>query len=405
MTSDAQTAAPSFTAAQSAAGYYYQARLALFEGLRFAYSESEVEVAIERFDDVSFEDRGTPLELLQTKHHVTKKGDLTDASADIWKTLRVWSEAVKKDPSLPARTRLVLITTAKIPPGSAASYLRPQSQGQRDPVKAEALLSAAGQQSQNKDLTRAIEAFNLLAPEMRKLLVSAIEIMDDAPILDDLEKSIEERLRLIAPRGKAAVAREQLEGWWWPRICKSLVDGKGTISILELEAKLDDIREMMKRDALPVDMEDAQPGTDELSKLNEMIFVRQLNAVGLGSARIEYAKRDYYRAFTQRSQWARQNLLFDGEVSKFEQMLVEEWEPRFQAMCEELNTTADEAAVRAAGRNLYGWVETDARFPFRTMTKRFLNVGSYHMLAESSRLGWHRNYDTVLTASREKEDA
>jgi len=47
-----------FTAASSAAGYYYQARLALFESLRLAYGESSIEVAIERFDDVSFEKGG-----------------------------------------------------------------------------------------------------------------------------------------------------------------------------------------------------------------------------------------------------------------------------------------------------------------------------------------------------------
>lgn len=74
---------PLYTAGQSAAGYLYQARLALAECLRFAYDDSDIEVAIEKLDDVSFESGGTPQELLQTKHHVTKTGDLTDASVDL----------------------------------------------------------------------------------------------------------------------------------------------------------------------------------------------------------------------------------------------------------------------------------------------------------------------------------
>jgi hypothetical protein len=42
-----------------------------------------------------------------------------------------------------------------------------------------------------------------------------------------------DRLRMIAPRGKASLAREQLEGWWWPRICTALREDKpGTISAL-----------------------------------------------------------------------------------------------------------------------------------------------------------------------------
>jgi hypothetical protein len=130
-----------FTAASSAAGYYYQARLALFECLRLAYGDENVDVAIERFDDVSFEKNGQPLELLQTKHHINKVGDLTDTSVDLWKTLRVWSEAAKANPALPGRTRLVLITTGQAPALSAASYLRPDDL--RDVEKAEALLVAA----------------------------------------------------------------------------------------------------------------------------------------------------------------------------------------------------------------------------------------------------------------------
>jgi hypothetical protein len=56
--------------AQSAAGYLYQARLALAEALRYAYVDSAIELAIEKLDDVSFEENGSALELLQTKHHL-----------------------------------------------------------------------------------------------------------------------------------------------------------------------------------------------------------------------------------------------------------------------------------------------------------------------------------------------
>ena len=391
---------PAFTAASSAAGYYYQARLALFVSLRLAYSDESIDVAIERFDDVSFEKDGLPLELLQTKHHLNKVGDLTDTSVDLWKTLRVWSEAAKANPSLPGRTRLVLITTGQAPSLSAASYLRPNDE--RDVDQAEALLVAAAQKSENQALKEAFLAFQKLAPEMRKLLLSAVEILDQAPVLTELEATIEDRLKLIAPRGKAATARELLEGWWWPRICEALQEGGGVISILELEAKLDDIRDAMKRDSLPTDMEHVEPPDSELEALNEMLFVRQLRTVGVGNNRIHYAKRDYYRAFAQRSQWTRQNLLIDGEVARFEKNLLEEWQPRFAVMCDGLNGAAEDTKVRQAGQELYHWVEAEARFPFRTVSARFLNVGSYHILANDLRIGWHRDYETLLTSNDEE---
>ena len=51
------------SAAQSAAGYLYQARVALAEALRYAYVDSGIEIAVEKFDDVSFEKNGNALVL------------------------------------------------------------------------------------------------------------------------------------------------------------------------------------------------------------------------------------------------------------------------------------------------------------------------------------------------------
>jgi hypothetical protein len=381
------------SAAQSAAGYLYQARLALAEVLRYAYVDSGVEIAVEKLDDVSFEKDGSALELLQTKHHLKKSADLTDASIDLWKTLRAWAEAAKADPSLPGRSRFALITTALAPDCSAASYLRPTDVGGRDATKAEALLVKAAGNSKNAALAKAIAAFLTLTPEMRKALITAIEIIDGTPHIADVGALIEERLKMIAPRGKALLARERLEGWWWARLCAALqAETPGAIPVLEVEQKLDDIRDSLKRDALPFDMEHVDPPQEELDTLDEMRFVRQLRQIGIRSTRLRYAKRDFYRASAQRSHWARQNLLLDGEVSRFENILIEEWQPRFAQMCDCLAADSSDAALSEAGQKLYGWVETEARFPIRTTVSRFLNVGSYHILADDLRVGWHRNY-------------
>ncbi len=126
-----------------------------------------------------------------------------------------------------------------------------------------------------------------------------------------------------------------------------------------------------------------------------MRFVRQLQSVGIGTARLKFAKRDFYRAATQRSRWVRNSLLFDGEVGRFERQLIEEWQPRFAQICDSLLVDCDEALLRAAGDRLYSWVETEARFPIRAQTVRFLTVGSYHILAEGLRVGWHREFQKL----------
>lgn len=390
------------SAAPSAAGYLYQARLALAEGLRYVYSDSSIEIAIERLDDVSFEEDGTPVELLQTKHHLKKAGDLSDGSVDLWKTLRAWAEIVKHDPSLPGRTRFALITTATAPDGSAASMLRPIDAGEapRDPEAADTLLLKAAEASTNQSLQKAVAAFLSLSSAIRQELVASIDVLDCVPLIADLGTGIEERLKMLAPRGKAPLAREQLEGWWWPRICTALqAEVPGTISILELEQKLDDIRDGLKRDALPLDMEHVDPSPEELASFDEMRFVKQLHSVGVGGLRLQYAKRDFYRASAQRSRWVRESLLFDGEVGSFDKRLVEEWQPRFAQMCDGLGAECDATALRDSGQHLYGWVENDARFPIRSQSARFLTVGSYHILADDLRVGWHRDFESIHAES------
>lgn len=396
------------SAAQSAAGYLYQARLALAEALRFAYADSSVEVSIERLDDVSFEKNGSAIDLLQTKHHLKRTADLSDGSVDLWKTLGIWAAATTEDPSLPGRTRFALVTTATAAAGSAAHILRPATDGvaARDIDAADALLVLAANKSKNVKLADSVAAFKALAPNLRKSLLSSVDILDGAPLIADLEAVIEGRLAMIAPRGKASLAREQLEGWWWPRICSLLqASTPGTISVLELEQKLDDIRDSLKRDALPVEVEDLHPTSSDLEAIADMRFVRQLREIGVGAMRLEYAKRDYYRAFVQRSQWVRQSLLFDGEVSRFERALVEEWQPRFAQMCDALAPECAAADLRQGGLSVYAWVEAEARFPFRTLTSRFLNVGSYHMLANELRVGWHRDYEDLFADEKSLEEA
>jgi hypothetical protein len=372
--------------------------------LKYVNGDSGIEVGIERLDDVSFESGGTALELLQAKHHINRVASLSDKSVDLWKTLRVWSEAAAKDPTLPARTRLALVTTGTAPGDSAASKLLladsyPAGQG-RDPKGAAVLLEAVAEAGGNLELKTAYAAFLALNPTMRTSLLSSIEVLDDQPLLTDLGETIESDLRLIAPRGKAAIARERLEGWWWPRVCAALMQNPaGSISVLEVEAKLDDIRDGLKRDALVADQEHVDPPADEIADYEGRPFVRQLKVVGVGGNRIEYAKRDYYRAFTQRSKWVREHLVFDGEIAKYEVTLIEEWQPRFQQMREKIaGGQSTEAALRQAGQELYGWVEADARFPFRSVTHRFLTVGSYHMLANDLRVGWHPEFETACAA-------
>ena len=117
---------PMAAAARRLMGYLYQVRYRdLFDSLKKRLVDgSQFSVSVETLDDVVFETDGKAADLLQTKHHVQRQGNLTDRSVDLWKSLRVWCEATTNG-QMPDGSCLMLLTTGTAPEGTASSYLRP----------------------------------------------------------------------------------------------------------------------------------------------------------------------------------------------------------------------------------------------------------------------------------------
>ena len=107
-----------FSAADSALGYLYQVRVALLWSLRRTRAGTDFVVSLETLDDVTFESLQAtgpkPDELLQTKHHRKSEASLTDASGDLWKSLRVWFEG-RANNTIPSDAALYLLTTGAAP--------------------------------------------------------------------------------------------------------------------------------------------------------------------------------------------------------------------------------------------------------------------------------------------------
>jgi hypothetical protein len=199
-----------YSAAASAAGYLFQCRYALLLALSHVNKDSGLELSIEKFDDVAFAEEGDPRDLIQTKHHLNRAGDLTDASGDLWRTLRAWSDAVVSDPSILRRVRFVLVTTATAPAGSIASLLR--SGTDRQDHSAHDRLVAIANTSSNTTNEPFYSAFLDLAVATRQALVRSIVVLDGAPNLIDTGAHIADRVTMAAPRDKVSLFVERLEG-------------------------------------------------------------------------------------------------------------------------------------------------------------------------------------------------
>lgn len=391
-------AEPSFSAVDAALGYLYQMRCALLWTLKRQRTEStDFQVSIETLDDVTFElVGGQPTDLLQTKHHRRGVASLTDASPDLWKTLRIWFEG-HRSKAITTSTALYLVTTAKCSEGTVAALLR---HVKRDVEQARQRLEDVARTSTNATNFASYKAFLAATKAQQTAILDRIVIVDGAPLIDDLEAELRGEVYWAAGREHLAAFLQRLEGWWFRRVLRQLTDTTGTqrIGSMELDAEMSDLREQFRQDSLPIDDDLLQFDLDEATAAahQNSPFVFQLNLILAAKQRIAAAIRDYYRAFEQRSRWMRDRLLLQTELGQYEKRLLEEWELVFEAMRNELGDDAADNAKAAAARSVLTWAERTT-IPIRaSVTEPFVTRGSLHMLADDGRLGWHPEFRSRL---------
>jgi len=388
-----------FSAADSALGYLYQVRIALLWSLRRVKAGAEFVISLETLDDVTFESKGgTPEELLQTKHHRNSEASLSNASADLWKSLRVWF-AGHANNGIPAGTALCLLTTSAAPKDSAAWFLRSQD---RDVGQAQSILESTAQSSESQANAAAYAAFLAVSATARRNILDSVVVLDRAPGIQTLNDDLKAEVFWSAEQKHLDSFLTRLEGWWFHRVIAQLAASPQPGGILgaELEAEMCDLREQFKQDNLPIDDDLLLFTLDDAthSAHDDYQFVHQLKLIDVGNKRVAAAIRDYYRAYHQRSRWLREDLLLVGDLSRYEGRLVEEWERAFEATRDEIEANAAEAMKRKAARSVLRWAETVTLAIRPGVTEPFVVRGSFHMLADETppRIGWHPDFQARI---------
>lgn len=363
-------------AADSAVGYLYQIRLALLLALPRLRATTEFEVSMEVIDDVAFETQGQPTEILQAKHHRSRSANLTDASPDLWKSLRIWIEG-RRTGGIAAGSILNLMTTSSAGEGSAASKLRNQK---RDVAAANTALETTARSSKTEDNAKAYAAFLSLKPSERLDLLGSVFVLDSAPNIEQVDDAIASELFWTVERRHLDAFRQYLEGWWFRRAIVHLTaPSTDRILAVEIDAQITDLREQFKQDALPIADDLLNFAFDDtlFGEHERSAFVQQLQLAKAGEKRIVAAVRDYYRAFEQRSRWLRDDLLVAGDLTTYEKKLTEEWELVFEAVRDELGDAAADAAKEHAARKVLRWAE-GASIPIRPrVTEPFVTRGCF----------------------------
>jgi hypothetical protein len=91
-------------------------------------------------------------------------------------------------------------------------------------------------------------------------------------------------------------------------------------------------------------------------------------------------------------------LLFDADLRQYDQRLMTEWALLRAQVCDELGPEPGEEEMAKAGRAILKWAE-DAPIQIRAgVNVPWVCRGSFHMLADDRKVGWHPDFETRLHA-------
>jgi hypothetical protein len=331
-----------YSAAEQGLGYIYQARFALLKILELPEDSS---LLLEKEDDVDFDDAAGRKSLMSLKHKAV--GDtLTDLATDFWKSVRIWLAHYKANGRIGCDARFMLFTTGAV---SADSILNKFKDEDADgEARAQAVLGPLAKSKSTLVVALRKELDTLAAAELADFY-ARITIADATLRITEIPSTvINQHLRTIRRESRQFLF-ERLEGWWMDQAIQ-LLAGERTVAIsgIEVSDKLSAMAEEYRNDNLPITFRQHRP--DHMDVANDpRLFVEQLRALELTTTRLQAAIIDYYRAFEQRSSWARENLLVSNEIEEYEDRLVDEWTRYKEVVFETLSDKSDDAACLAAG--------------------------------------------------------
>lgn len=384
----------SHSAAASALGYLHQIRWGLLELLRSRSDDPTRSLTMEMYDDVAWDNAGTPTDLKQLKLHTgATSPNLTDASTDLWRTFRVWMDA--GSPGDPYGPTLSLITTSSVGGSSAASYLRAVD---RDPGKALSKLEEAARTSTSKETETSRGQFLSLGAADRAAFVERVFVVDQSPDLDGVDEEVALTLRWLAPTEHFETFMDQVWGWWSRTSLRMLQRQRGPVTVAETQSALERIRDGYSRENLPTLVEADELETDPSSH-HDRTYVKQLKLLQVRPRPIEKAIIDYQRAYLQETRWLDRHLVDIEELDNFTERLVDEWERAYDHMCDQLPDDASDDDKRTAGRALLHTLCNESALTIRArFQEQFHARGRRHALADNRVIGWHPGFEEHLEA-------
>ncbi|WP_328678006.1 MULTISPECIES: ABC-three component system protein [unclassified Streptomyces] len=393
------------SAAGQMLGYLYQCEWALVELARQWFKEPEAELRMEMLDDIDILHGDVPVELVQSKHH-GGQGELGPTSADLWRSINSWCDALELigDGPLPL---LRLVTTQSVSSGSLLEKLRADSSVRDVPSALRALETLAGDSAGPKSTRAWRERFLRCTPVTREALVGQVVVDDLAPRVSEVDSKLREVIGVWKTHeSQAQDILAELKGWWWG-VSKEMLDRLGSsrpsVSAEELRTKIDYVLSKYAQTYLPFDDRLERLTEDELSQYQDRVFVTQLRILELGRRSVRFHLGEYHHAWAHRARWLRHHYVDQDELKQFESDLRREWERVFSKYADAVEAGSYPGDVVEAGNEILDKAMAAAEgIRLRPgVDKRWVSRGTLHALADLALkdpdpVGWHPSFEDLL---------
>lgn len=387
----------------SALGFLYQSFYALRSLVMLTTDDAAV--IVEQLDDIELKADGQRL-LYQLKHSISAKPPgITLKSRPIWRTMKVWIDAL---PVLNlAETRLHLVAVGAIPADSPLLALTDDAADRVDLVaamirEAERVLGAresaekSGKPLPYGDRVDGCRAFLALSEAERLNLLRRAAIRPNSPTIAEVEKEIAGCFHIVLPEHRAAVARRLVE-WWDRQVVYSLCGKRDrVITRAELQSQIMAIVADLEQDKLVPDFETLAPPDDYQS---DGMLARQIALVKGKPFDLKRAIREEWKAREQRGRWAADNPAMRAKITNYDHVLQEHWSDRHEEMVDAC--TGLEANRKCeSGLALLRWTHNEAPTTLQPIAVGWVAPyyvrGSYQVLAINLEVGWHPDYQSLL---------
>lgn len=388
-----------FAAREPSLGYFYQIRYSLFLLLSNRAIQNPL-LKIESLDDIEIQSPDKT-EIFQTKLKLKSKANLTNSSVDFWKTIRVWADNINNNRIEPEKTIFTLISTEEVSNDSFLKVIR-------DDLKSDATISSLISQmdsiattSKNATNKKAYDEYLKLSIDNKKALIKNIHIVDSASDITQVTDKLKSELAYSAPYNQIESFLEILEGWWFQIAIEHLLGNKEYINSKELQSKISSIRDSFSQDNLPNHFgKQLEISDQEVKDFKDKTYIKQLEliSINLSSNTAKRAISDFRRAFQQRSKWLRLELLSPDEQTEYDEKLYDYWKNLFDIIQDQCAEKEIEQ-IREIGHKFYlnqfaiNCPQVKIREKFN---EDYLTRGSYQILSDGKRIGWHPNFKDLL---------